>query len=80
MGTPHRCFALTGWRAKVDEPRLFKYALALSNEKEFFIQKAIGWALRDYARHNPEAVRAFTSKEKSRLAALTYREANKHLK
>ncbi len=69
-----------GWRDKADEQRLFKYALTLSHEKEFFIQKAMGWALRDYARHNPEAVRAFTLKEKSRLAALTYREANKHLK
>lgn len=69
-----------GWRDKVDAQLLFKYALALSHEKEFFIQKAIGWALRDYARHDPEAIRTFTLKEKSRLAALTYREANKHLK
>ena len=69
-----------GWRAKVDEPCLFKYSLALAHEKEFFIQKAIGWALRDYARHNPQAIRDFTSKEKGRLSALSYREANKHLK
>jgi 3-methyladenine DNA glycosylase AlkD len=68
-----------GWRGKVDEQRLFKYCLTLSHEKEFFIQKAIGWALRDYARHNPQAIRDFTSKEKGRLSALSYREANKHL-
>ena len=69
-----------GWRGKVDEQRLFEYALALAHEKEFFIQKAIGWALRDYARHNPQAIRDFTSGGKDRLSALSYREANKHLK
>ena len=68
-----------GWRGKVDVERLFNYSLTLAHEKEFFIQKAIGWALRDYARHDPDAVRTFTSKEKHRLSALSYREANKHL-
>ncbi len=68
-----------GWRDSVDQHRLFSYALKLAHEKEFFIQKAIGWALRDYARHRPEAVRDFTRAEKSRLSALSYREANRHL-
>jgi 3-methyladenine DNA glycosylase AlkD len=68
-----------GWRNKTDEQRLFEYALTLAHEKEFFIQKAIGWALRDYARHAPDAVRLFTHKEKERLAPLSFREANKHL-
>jgi 3-methyladenine DNA glycosylase AlkD len=68
-----------GWRDKTDPQRLFDYCLALAHEKEFFIQKAIGWALRDYARHAPDAVRLFTHKEKERLAPLSFREANKHL-
>ncbi|TFW27081.1 DNA alkylation repair protein [Duganella callida] len=68
-----------GWRDKTDEQRLFAYALYCAHEKEFFIQKAIGWALRDYARHAPETIRAFTLHNKTRLAPLTYREANKHL-
>lgn len=68
-----------GWRDQVDTNRLFNYSIALAHEKEFFIQKAIGWALRDYARFNPAAVRTFTLKEKHRLSALSYREANKHL-
>jgi 3-methyladenine DNA glycosylase AlkD len=68
-----------GWRDKTDAQRLFSYSLALAHEKEFFIQKAIGWALRDYARHAPDAVRLFTHKEKERLAPLSFREANKHL-
>lgn len=68
-----------GWRDRLNQPRLFSYALALSSEKEFFIQKAIGWALRDYAWHDPDAVREFL-KASARLPALSYREANKHLK
>ena len=68
-----------GWRGKVDTERLFHYSLSLAHEKEFFIQKATGWALRDYARHDPDAIRAFILKEKHRLSALSYREANKHL-
>nr|WP_315259365.1 DNA alkylation repair protein [uncultured Duganella sp.] len=68
-----------GWRDKTDQERLFNYCLTLGQEKEFFIQKAIGWALRDYARHAPEAIKTFTQKEKERLAPLSFREANKHL-
>nr|WP_315219046.1 DNA alkylation repair protein [uncultured Duganella sp.] len=67
-----------GWRDKTDEALLFSYSLQRAHEKEFFIQKAIGWALRDYARHNPRAVREFTVTEKARLSPRSYREANKH--
>lgn len=39
-----------GWKAQTDEARLLRYALALAPETDFFIRKAIGWALRDHAR------------------------------
>jgi len=68
-----------GWRGKTDEERLFRYALTLRSEKEFFIQKAIGWALRDYARHAPGAVRAFLAGPGAELAPLSRREAARHL-
>ncbi|MGB9989750.1 DNA alkylation repair protein [Massilia sp. SM-13] len=68
-----------GWGKSTDQERLFRYAVALSHEKEFFIQKAIGWALRDYARHAPDAVRAFLSGPGACLAPLSRREAAKHL-
>lgn len=68
-----------GWRSKTDEKRLFGYSLELSHENEFFIQKAIGWALRDYARHAPDNVLAFIIENKSKLAPLSFREAGKHL-
>lgn len=44
---------------------------------EFFINKAIGWALRDYARHNPNWVRDFVDSHD--LVGLSRREALKHL-
>lgn len=68
-----------GWRGQTDTARLYSYALQCAHEQEFFIQKAIGWALRDYARHDPQAIRRFTEAHRQQLAALSYREACKHL-
>jgi 3-methyladenine DNA glycosylase AlkD len=67
------------WRDRTDTERLFGYAIACAHEKEFFIRKAIGWALRDYARHAPKAVRVFLFKHKAVLSPLTVREAGKHI-
>lgn len=68
-----------GWKAQTDEARLLRYALALAPETDFFIRKAIGWALRDYARIRPESVRDFLAQHAQRLSGLTRREAGKHL-
>jgi 3-methyladenine DNA glycosylase AlkD len=68
-----------GWKDQTDEERLLRYALALAPETEFFIRKAIGWALRDHARTRPEAVRAFLAQNAQSLSGLTRREAGKHL-
>ena len=46
--------------------------------KEFFINKAIGWALRQYARIDPKAVKKFVNATKD-LHPLSKREALKHL-
>jgi len=69
-----------GWRLDTDTKRLFGYAQQLADEKEFFIRKAIGWALRDYARWNPQAVNDFLMQHSTSLSGLTVREAAKHLK
>lgn len=68
-----------GWREQTDQHRLFRYALTLAPETDFFIRKAIGWALRDHARTQPEAVRAFLARHAGELSGLTRREAGKHL-
>ena len=46
---------------------------------EGWIRKAIGWALRDYARAAPEVVRAYVEALGPRLSPLSRREALKHL-
>ena len=51
--------------------------LEFKHEKEFFIQKAIGWSLREYAKTNPVSVRNFV--EVSGIQGLAKREALKHI-
>ena len=46
---------------------------------EFFINKVIGWALRDYSKTNPEWVAHFIEKNKKRMAELSIKEASKYL-
>lgn len=48
-------------------------------DAEFFIRKAIGWALREYAKSDPGWVRAFVAAHGSELSGLSRREALKHL-
>ncbi|MBB1078473.1 DNA alkylation repair protein [Limosilactobacillus sp. STM2_1] len=50
------------------------------NSKEFFINKAIGWALRDYSKTNPQWVADFIAANKKQLATLSIREGSKYLK
>jgi 3-methyladenine DNA glycosylase AlkD len=65
-------------RDEVDTTRLFRYAELLAAEKEFFIRKAIGWALRDYAWHDWRAVDKFLKTTQIELCGLTVREARKN--
>jgi 3-methyladenine DNA glycosylase AlkD len=64
------------YRQQTNEQLLFNYILELQRSKEFFIQKAIGWALREYAKHNQKAVEQFI--DKASLMPLSIREAQKH--
>ncbi|MBR7824729.1 DNA alkylation repair protein [Actinospica sp. MGRD01-02] len=65
------------YKAATDERRLFEYCTLQAGHKDFFIRKAIGWALREYAYTAPEAVRAFL--DRVELSPLSVREASKHL-
>lgn len=57
---------------------LSEHILHLASSKEFFVQKAIGWMLRDFAYTDPEWVRTFV--QNHTLAPLSVREAMKHLR
>ena len=67
------------YAGNTDVDRLFRYCLARAGHPDFFIRKAIGWALRQYARTDPAAVRDFVTSHERTLSALSVREARKHL-
>jgi 3-methyladenine DNA glycosylase AlkD len=48
-------------------------------QKEFFINKAIGWSLREYSKTNPTWVRAFIKKHGDKMSNLSVREASKYI-
>ena len=64
---------------KVDEIILDKVLVNNLSDSEFFINKAVGWALRDYSKYNPEWVREFIKKNKDNMANLSIREASKYI-
>lgn len=66
-----------GYKDKTDVELLTRNILQLNESKEFFVQKAIGWALRDYARTDAEFVKNFIGNND--LKPLSKREALKHL-
>ena len=66
-----------GFKQKTNADFLFSECLKQAHSKEFFIQKAIGWALRQYARTDPDWVCEFVAN--NALAPLSKREALKHL-
>jgi 3-methyladenine DNA glycosylase AlkD len=66
-----------GARERTDRHLLTEAIDANAADHDFFLRKAIGWALRDYARTDPEWVRAFVVTHD--LSPLSVREATKHL-
>lgn len=65
------------YKEKTDVHVLSRFIGQNSDTKEFFINKAIGWALREYSKTNKEWVRAFM--ESSRLHPLSVREGSKYI-
>jgi 3-methyladenine DNA glycosylase AlkD len=49
------------------------------SDPDFFLRKAIGWALREHAKTNPDWVRTFVATHRDRLSPLSIREATRHL-
>lgn len=47
--------------------------------REFFINKAIGWSLREYSKTNPDRVRAFIARHKDKMSSLSIREGSKYI-
>ncbi|MFB8399171.1 DNA alkylation repair protein [Streptomyces yangpuensis] len=68
-----------GRKDSTDTGRLFAHCRRRAGDPDFFLRKAIGWALREYARTDPDAVRAFVDAERDALSPLSVREALKNL-
>ena len=66
-------------KEKVDKQVLERILVNNLGDSEFFINKAIGWALRDYSKFNSEWVREFIEKNKNGIANLSLREASKYI-
>lgn len=64
-------------KSDTDEDELFAAAKRLAHEREFFIRKAIGWALREYSKVAPERVLDFVDDNKDILSGLSQREATR---
>lgn len=66
-------------KEKTDTDLLEKILVNNLNHTEFFVNKAIGWALRDYSKTNPQWVKDFIEKYKNNMASLSIREASKYI-
>ena len=66
-------------RTATDTDRLFAYCRQRAGDTEFFIRKAIGWALREYSKTDAGAVRRFVRAHDRELSGLSKREALKWL-
>jgi 3-methyladenine DNA glycosylase AlkD len=77
----NRCAILTQAKSKQDtNPELLKeIIIPHMHSEEFFIRKAIGWALREYGRIDGEWVKSFVSDHSFELSLLSQREALKNL-
>ena len=64
---------------KTNSALLEKILLNNLGSSEFFINKAIGWSLRDYSKVNPDWARNFVETHKDRMDKLSIREASKYL-
>lgn len=68
-----------GRKDQTDTDLLAQIILLNLGQTEFFITKAIGWALRDYSKTNPNWVRTFINHHQDQLAPLSIREASKYI-
>ena len=66
-------------KEETDTELLEKILVNNLGQTEFVINKAIGWALRDYSKTNPNWVKDFIERHRAEMAALSIREGSKYL-
>ncbi len=68
-----------GLKEKTDSELLEKIICNNFGTDEFFINKAIGWSLREYSKTNPQWVREFLNRNREKMAKLSIKEASKYI-
>jgi 3-methyladenine DNA glycosylase AlkD len=71
--------AQLGFGTQTDLALLYACIEPSLDSHEFFLRKAIGWALRQYARTDAAEVRRYVTRNRSRLSPLSRREALRHI-
>jgi 3-methyladenine DNA glycosylase AlkD len=66
-------------KGKTDVVLLEQIIVNNLGQNEFFINKAIGWSLREYSKTNPEWVHNFLEKYADNLSPLSIKEASKYV-
>ncbi len=59
--------------------RILGWAAGYVADRDWFIQKAVGWWLRDLSRHDPDRVRTFLAQHGGQMKAFARKEAARHL-
>ncbi|MCP5366221.1 MAG: DNA alkylation repair protein [Hyphomicrobiales bacterium] len=72
-------YTLPWSRPGEDPDRMLAWAARLASDREWFVQKAIGWWLRGLGRHDPARVEAFLAAHGAALKPVAVREAVKYL-
>lgn len=67
------------WKTQTDKAWLAQSIEMNRDDHQFFIQKAIGWALREFSKTEPDWVADFLQVHQTALSALAIKEASKYL-
>ncbi|MCR5601841.1 MAG: DNA alkylation repair protein [Ruminococcus sp.] len=67
------------YKDKTDCELLEKIICNCFDSDEFFINKAIGWALREFSKTSPEWVKDFINRHKDKMNSLSIKEASKYI-
>lgn len=68
-----------GKKEKTNTDNLEKILMANLGTEEFFINKAIGWALREYSKTNPKWVVKFINDNRKKMSTLSIKEGSKYI-
>ncbi|NQU05042.1 MAG: DNA alkylation repair protein [Calditrichaeota bacterium] len=67
------------FKSDTDHKMLFDFCKQCLHEKSFWIRKAIGWALREYSKSEPDRVRMFVDENREAMSGLSLKEASKYI-